>query len=115
MMENRRRIAEARQLGSITGQQASDMEQREFKERDARMRQAKYGGLSADGSTGFSSMDVKSVGGFNNVLKMIRQDQQQKVIDQLITNGDISVEIKDYTKIIADNSALRPNAIVEFR
>lgn len=113
-VQNERRIQEMLDKGVITSKDAAGMWDQEAAERDRRMRQAKYGGLTADGSTGFSSMDVKSTGGFNAVLKAMRQDQQQKELTELKKNGEIAEESKAYLKIIAENSKLAPEKMVEF-
>jgi hypothetical protein len=112
--ENRSRIARMAELGIITDEDRGSMIGTEMENHQRKIRQAKYGNQEADGGTGFGSADVKSVGGFNNLLKSLRYSKQTDELSELKKNGDILAEMKEYSRLTNEILKSAPTTVVNF-
>lgn len=90
--ESLRRSAEAERLGFMKPDERQKMDKDSLAKRDRDIREAKFGSLQADGSTGFGSADIKSTQGFNAAIKAMTYSQQTDTIAWLKKNGDIAAE-----------------------
>ena len=105
---------EAARLGVITPDERAKFDAASVVSRDRQLREAKFGGMQADGQSGFGSQDARSTGGMNAIIKAIRFGEQDRAISELKRNGDISEDLAASIKDGVTIKNLAPVPIVTF-
>lgn len=111
--ESLRKSKMAAALGDITPQEREALDKASGKKRDKDIRQAMYGDLKADGATGFSGAQYGSVESVNQIMRSLRQGEQDKQIAELKRNGDILEQVKTVqTEVLGFMKANPVNVLV---